>query len=163
MQSMNEELQTVNAEQAARMEELTRASDDMKNLLNGTDIATVFLDGKLRVRRFTTGATRLFKLIPGDVGRPLTDVVNVLVDLDLAREAREVLQTLVFSQKQVAVEGGGWFEIRVLPYRTVDNRIDGVVMTFVDITQTKTLEAQLRRAASGGAARPGAGPDGGSR
>lgn len=163
MQSMNEELQTVNAEQAARMEELTRVSDDLKNLLNGTDIATVFLDGELRVRRFTTGATRLFKLIPGDVGRPLSDVVNVLVDLDLAREAREVLRTLVFSQKQVAAEGGGWFEVRVLPYRTVDNRIDGVVMTLIDITQTKTLEAQLRRAASGDAARPGPGRDGGSR
>lgn len=159
MQSMNEELQTVNAEQAARMEELTRVSDDMKNLLNGTDIATVFLDGELRVRRFTTGATRLFKLIPGDVGRPLTDVVNVLVDLDLAQEAREVLRTLVFSQKQVAVEGGGWFEVRVLPYRTVDNRIDGVVMTFVDITKTKVLEAELRRAA-GATAGPGEPPNG---
>jgi two-component system CheB/CheR fusion protein len=163
MQSMNEELQTVNAEQAARMEELTRASDDMKNLLNGSDIATVFLDGDLRVRRFTTGATRLFKLIPGDVGRPLTDVVNVLVDLDLAREARDVLRTLVFSQKQVAAEGGRWFEARVLPYRTVDNRIDGVVMTFVDITQTKTLEAELRRAASGEAAGPRLAPDGAAR
>ena len=163
MQSMNEELQTVNAEQAARMEELTRASDDMKNLLNGTDIATVFLDGELRVRRFTTGATRLFKLIPGDVGRPLTDVVNVLVDLDLAREAREVLRTLVFSQKQVAAEGGRWFEARVLPYRTVDNRIDGVVMTFVDITKTKTLEAELRKAAAGRGAGAGRGPDGDPR
>ncbi len=163
MQSMNEELQTVNAEQAARMEELTRASDDMKNLLNGTDIATVFLDGELRVRRFTTGATRLFKLIPGDVGRPLTDVVNLLVDLDLAREAREVLRTLVFSQKQVAAEGGGWFEVRVLPYRTVDNRIDGVVMTFVDITKTKTLEAELRRAAAALGTGPGSEPAGGPR
>jgi two-component system CheB/CheR fusion protein len=163
MQSMNEELQTVNAEQAARMEELTRASDDMKNLLNGTDIATVFLDGELRVRRFTTGATRLFKLIPGDVGRPLTDVVNVLADLDLALEAREVLRTLVPSQKQVAAEGARWYEARVLPYRTVDNRIDGVVMTFVDITKTKTLEAELRRAATGQGAGPGRRPDGGPR
>ncbi len=163
MQSMNEELQTVNAEQAARMEELTRASDDMKNLLNGTDIATVFLDGELRVRRFTTGATRLFKLIPGDVGRPLTDVVNVLADLDLALEAREVLRTLVPSQKQVSAEGARWFEVRILPYRTVDNRIDGVVMTFVDITKTKTLEAELRKAAAGQGAGPGRGPEGGPR
>ncbi len=158
MQSMNEELQTVNAEQAARMEELTRASDDLKNLLNGADIATVFLDGDLKVRRFTTGTSRLFKLIPGDVGRPLTDVANDLRDTDLAREAREVLRTLVPSQRQAQAEGGRWFEVRVLPYRTVDNRIDGVVMTFVDITQTKALEARLRRAAGGAVAGPA--PDG---
>ena len=160
MQSMNEELQTVNAEQAARMEELTRASDDLKNLLNGADIATVFLDGDLKVRRFTTGTTRLFKLIPGDVGRPLTDVANDLRDTDLASEAREVLRTLVPSQRQARAQGGRWFEVRVLPYRTVDNRIDGVVLTFVDITQTKALEAQLRRAAAGAVAGPGPAPDG---
>ena len=163
MQSMNEELQTVNAEQAARMEELTRTSDDLKNLLNGADIATVFLDGDLKVRRFTTGATRLFKLIPGDVGRPLTDVANDLRGTDLAREAREVLRTLVFSQKQVQAVGGRWFEVRVLPYRTVDDRIDGVVMTFVDITKTKALEAELRRAAAGEASGPGGDPKGADR
>ena len=156
-QSMNEELQTVNAEQASRMEELTRASDDLKNLLNGADIATVFLDADLKVRRFTTGTSRLFKLIPGDVGRPLTDVANDLRGTDLAREAREVLRTLVPSQHQAQAEGGRWFEVRVLPYRTVDNRIDGVVMTFVDISQTKALEAELRRAANGAAAGPGPG------
>ncbi|MHB8799026.1 MAG: chemotaxis protein CheB [Thermoanaerobaculia bacterium] len=154
MQSMNEELQTVNAEQTARMEELTRASDDLKNLLNGADIATVFLDGNLKVRRFTTGTSRLFKLIPGDVGRPLTDVANDLHGTDLAREAREVLRTLVPSQSQAQAEGGRWFEVRVLPYRTVDNRIDGVVMTFVDITQTKALESRLRRAATAADAGP---------
>ncbi len=157
MQSMNEELQTVNAEQASRMEELTRASDDLKNLLNGADIATVFLDADLKVRRFTTGTSRLFKLIPGDVGRPLTDVANDLRGTDLAREAREVLRTLVPSQHQAQAEGGRWFEVRVLPYRTVDNRIDGVVMTFVDISQTKALEAELRRAATGAATGPGPG------
>ena len=140
------------------MEELTRASDDLKNLLNGADIATVFLDGDLKVRRFTTGTSRLFKLIPGDGGRPLTDVANDLRDTDLAREAREVLRTLVPSQRQAQAEGGRWFEVRVLPYRTVDNRIDGVVMTFVDITQTKALEARLRRAAGGAVAGPA--PDG---
>lgn len=146
MQSLNEELQTVNAEQVARMDELTRSSDDMKNLLNATDIATVFLDGDLKVRRFTTGATRLFKLIPGDVGRPLTDVSNSLEYPDLVSDAREVLRTLVFSQKEIPVEKERWFEVRILPYRTVDNRIDGVVMTFFDITRSKTLEARLRLA-----------------
>lgn len=149
MQSLNEELQTVNAEQVARMDELTRASDDMKNLLNATEIATVFLDGELKVRRFTTGATRLFKLIPSDVGRPLTDVSNSLEYPDLARDAREVLRTLVFSQKVLPADDGLWFDVRILPYRTVDNRIDGVVMTFVDLTKMKMLEAELRGKAAG--------------
>ncbi len=150
MQSLNEELQTVNSEQIARMDELTRANDDLNNLLNATDIATVFLDGDLRVRRFTTGAIRLFKLIPGDVGRPLTDVASSLRYPELVADVREVLRTLVFSEKQIAAEGDRWFGTRISPYRTVDNRIDGVVMTFLDITQAKTLEARLRRA---GAAR----------
>lgn len=149
MQSLNEELQTVNAEQVARMDQLTRASDDMKNLLNATDIATIFLDGELKLRRFTTGATRLFRLIPSDLGRPLTDVSTSLRFPDLALDAGEVLRTLVFSQRQVPAEGGLWFEVRTLPYRTVDNRIDGVVMTFVDITRTKMLEEELRREAAG--------------
>lgn len=155
MQSLNEELQTVNAEQVARMDELMRASDDMKNLLNATDIATIFLDAELRVRRFTTGATRLFRLIPGDVGRPLTDVSSCFEYPDLVRDAREVLRTLIFSQRQVPAEGARWFEIRILPYRTVENRIDGVVMTFFDITRTKTLEADLQRAVEEEGSGPG--------
>ena len=107
MQSLNEELQTVNAEQAARMDELTRASDDMKNLLNATDIATVFLDGDLRVRRFTTGATRLFKLIPGDVGRPLTDVANILRYPDLvARRPRGAADPRLLRRSRSRPRGG---------------------------------------------------------
>ncbi len=146
MQSLNEELQTVNSEQVARMDELTRVNDDLTNLLNATDIATVFLDGDLRVRRFTTGAVRLFKLIPGDVGRPLTDIANSLSYPELVADVREVLRTLVYSDKQVQAEGDRWFDVRILPYRTVDNRIDGVVMTFLDITLAKMLEAKLRQA-----------------
>jgi PAS domain-containing protein len=150
MQSLNEELQTVNSEQVARMDELTRANDDLNNLLNATDIATVFLDGKLCVRRFTTGAVRLFKLIPTDVGRPLTDVANSLRYPELVADVHEVLRTLVFCDKQVAAEGDRWFGVRILPYRTVDNRIDGVVLTFLDITLAKALEAKLRLAGSAG-------------
>ncbi len=146
MQSLNEELQTVNSEQVARMDELTRVNDDLTNLLNATDIATVFLDGDLRVRRFTTGAVRLFKLIPGDVGRPLTDIANILSYRELVADVREVLRTLVCSDKQIRAEGNLWFDVRILPYRTVDNRIDGVVMTFLDITLAKALEAKLRQA-----------------
>jgi two-component system CheB/CheR fusion protein len=144
MQSLNEELQTVNAEQMARLDELTLASDDMKNLLNSTNIATVFLDRDLRVRRFTTGAEQIYKLIAGDVGRPLSDLVTSLNYPELFEDARKVLRTLVFSQKQVSTENGRWFEVRIMPYRTIDDVINGVVITFMDITGTKLLEAELR-------------------
>jgi two-component system CheB/CheR fusion protein len=144
LQSMNEELQTVNAEQASKVAELSRTSSDMKNLLNSTEIITVFLDGALNVRRFTTGANKLFKLIPGDVGRPLTDIASDLQYSELAENAREVLRTLVFSEKEIAAVDGSWFRVRIMPYRTLENVIDGVVMTFFDITAAKKLEAELR-------------------
>ena len=102
MQSLNEELQTLNAELQSKVEELSRTNNDMKNLLNSTDIATVFLDAELNVRRFTTQATKLIKLIPGDVGRPLTDIASDLIYPDLAEDVGEVLRTLVFVEKQVA-------------------------------------------------------------
>ena len=148
LQSLNEELQTVNAEQQSRLDEYQRLNNDMKNLLDSTEIVTVFLDGELRVRRFTSGATRIFKLLPGDVGRPLTDIVSVLLYPGLPEDAREVLRTLVFSDKQIATNDGRWFTVRIMPYRTTENVIDGLVMTFADITVAKTLEAQLRAAAA---------------
>jgi len=152
MQSLNEELQTVNAEQQARLDEFQRLSDDMKNLLDSTEIVTVFLDGGLRVRRFTSGASRIFKLIPSDVGRPLTDVTSVLRYPEMPEDGREVLRTLVFSEKSVATTDGRWFSVRIMPYRTDENVIDGLVITFVDITTAKTLEARLRAAAEPGTA-----------
>ena len=152
MQSLNEELQTVNAEQQARLDEFQRVSNDMKNLLDSTEIVTVFLDGELRVRRFTSGANRIFKLIPSDVGRPLTDVTSVLLYPEMPEDAREVLRTLVFSEKPVATTDGRWFSVRIMPYRTEENVIDGLVITFVDITAAKTLEARLRAAAKPGKA-----------
>ena len=122
MQSLNEELQTVNAEQQSRLDEFQRLSNDMKNLLDSTEIVTVFLDGELRVRRFTSGANKIFKLIPGDVGRPLTDVTSVLLYPEMAEDAREVLRTLVFSEKSVATSDGRWFSVRIMPYRTERER-----------------------------------------
>ena len=116
----------------------------MKNLLNSTEIVTVFLDNALHVRRFTTGADKLFKLIPGDVGRPLSDIVSDLLYPKMAEEAREVLRTLVFSEKQVAATDGRWFLVRIMPYRTMEDVIGGVVITFANITAAKKLEAQLR-------------------
>jgi two-component system CheB/CheR fusion protein len=146
MQSMNEELQTVNHELQAKVEELSRTSNDMKNLLNSTDIATLFLDDALLVRRFTTQTTKIIKLIPGDIGRPLTDIVTTLEYPDLAKNAQQVLKTLVFTEKQIASRDGRWFTVRIMPYRTHDNRIDGLVITFADITSAKKLEAELRKA-----------------
>ena len=122
MQSLNEELQTVNAEQQSKMDELSGINNDMRNLLNSTEIVTVFLDNELRIRRFTTGANKLFKLIPGDVGRPLSDIVNDLLYPGMTEEAREVLRTLVFSEKQIAATDGRWFSVRIMPYRTMGRR-----------------------------------------
>jgi two-component system, chemotaxis family, CheB/CheR fusion protein len=144
MQSMNEELQTINAELQSKVDDLSRTSSDMKNLLDSTDIATVFLDNAFCIRRFTTRATQIFKLIPGDVGRPLSDIVTELFYAELHNDVQEVLRTLAFREKQIAARDGRWFKIRVMPYRTVDNVIDGVVITFSDITAAKALEAELR-------------------
>ena len=148
LQSLNEELQTVNAELQSKVDDLSSASNDMKNLLDSTDIATLFLDGQLQVRRFTAPATRIFKLISSDVGRPLGDVVNELRYPELQHDAREVLRTLEYSEKQVSCADGRWYLVRIMPYRTVRNIIDGVVITLSEITETKKLEAQLRGAGS---------------
>jgi len=146
MQSMNEELQTVNHELQAKVDELSHTSDDMKNLLNSTDIATLFLDDALLVRRFTTQASSIIKLIPGDVGRPITDIVTDLDYPGLAHDIRVVLKKKVFVEKQIATRDRRWFTVRIMPYRTLENHIDGVVITFADITVAKTLEAALRKA-----------------
>jgi two-component system CheB/CheR fusion protein len=144
MQSLNEELQTVNTELQARVDELSRSNNDMKNLLNSTDIATLFLDNDLKVRRFTTQATKIIKLIPGDVGRPITDLASDLLYPELMTDAREVLEKLGIAEKPISARDGRWFTVRIMPYRTLDDHIDGVVITFADITNAKLLEAQLR-------------------
>jgi two-component system CheB/CheR fusion protein len=144
MQSMNEELQTINTELQAKIDELSRLNNDMNNLLNSTDIATVFVDNVLSVRRFTIQATKLFKLIGSDIGRPLTDLATDLDYPKMSEDAREVLRTLVFVEKEIATHDGRWFAARIMPYRTLENMIDGVVITLTDITTAKTLEAKLR-------------------
>jgi two-component system CheB/CheR fusion protein len=144
MQSLNEELQTVNAEQQSKMDELTRTEDDLRNLLNSTEITTVFLDNDLHVRRFTEGAQKIFKLIPGDVGRPLSDITSDLIYPGMAKDTEAVLRTLVFSEKEIATDDGRWFSVRIMPYRTIDDVIGGVVITFTEITEAKTLENELR-------------------
>ena len=144
MQSMNEELQTVNHELQAKVDELSQASDDMKNLLNSTDIATLFLDDELRVRRFTTQINSIINLIPGDAGRPITDLVTQLDYRTFVEDVKEVLRTLIYHERQVATHDGRWFKVRIMPYRTQTNRIDGVVITFVNISESKVLEVSLR-------------------
>ena len=141
MQSMNEELQTINHELQAKVEELSQAKDDMANLLNSIEIATLFLDQELRVRRFTAETTSLIKLIPGDAGRPITDLGTELDYPTLAADAREVLRTLIPHEQQAPTRDGRHFTVRIMPYRTQDNRIAGVVITFLDVTGYKTLEA----------------------
>ena len=143
MQSMNEELQTINHELQAKVTELYRASNDMRNLLDSTEIATLFLDELLKVRRFTAQTCRVYKLIPGDTGRLITDIVTDLKYPEMVEDALQVLRTLVFSERDVATEDGRWFRVRIMPYRTHENRIDGLVITFVDISQSKKLEDEL--------------------
>ncbi|MDO9596882.1 MAG: PAS domain-containing protein, partial [Azoarcus sp.] len=130
----------------SKVDDLSRVNNDMQNLLNSTEIATVFLDGRLHVRRFTPPASRIIKLIAVDAGRPLSDLASDLVYPTLEEDAREVLRTLIFSQKDAAARDGRWFTVRIMPYRTMENMIDGVVITFIDITVAKQLEAKLRAA-----------------
>lgn len=144
MQSMNEELQTVNTELQVKVDELSHASNDMKNLLDSTDIATLFLDKELNVRRFTPQATKIIKLIAADAGRPITDLASDLHYPELAADAHVVLQKLAPVEKSINASDGRWFTVRIMPYRTLDDRIDGVVITFANITVAKNLEESLR-------------------
>ncbi len=141
---MNEELQTINAEMQTKLDDLALAQSDMKNLLNSTDIAMLFLDKGLNVRRYTERASKIINLRDSDVGRPLSDITTSLQYPTLHEDAQETLRTLIFSEKQIRDLGGRWFTVRIMPYRRLDNVIDGVVITFVDITATKELESKLR-------------------
>jgi two-component system CheB/CheR fusion protein len=143
MQSLNEELQTVNTELQSKIDDYSRVNNDMNNLLNSTDIATLFLDKELNIRRYTPQATKIFKLIKSDVGRPFTDLVSDLVYPELVDDASEVLKTLVFIKKQIPTKDKRWFSIRIMPYRTFEDRIDGLVITFFNITDLKQMEAKL--------------------
>ncbi|HVW25372.1 MAG TPA: CheR family methyltransferase [Polyangiaceae bacterium] len=146
MQSLNEELQTVNSELEERNRALSQANDDMQNLLNSTEIATIFLDDKLAIKRFTTQAKKVFSLIDTDIGRPISDLTANLRYDHLVEEAREVLQTLVFREREIQTKEGSWRLMRVMPYRTHENLIDGLVITFVDIDRVKRAEEEAQMA-----------------
>jgi len=142
MQSLNEELQTVNAELQAKVDDFSRLDNDMKNLLNSTDIATLFLDKELKIRRYTNQATKIFKLIKSDIGRPITDQVSDINYPELAEDALEVLNSLIFIEKQIPGKDGQWFSVRIMPYRTFEDRIDGLVITFINISELKKVEEE---------------------
>jgi two-component system CheB/CheR fusion protein len=140
LQSTNEELVTVNAELQKKVEELSGANNDINNLLASTEIGTIFLDINLRIKRFTPAITKLFNLIQTDIGRPVGDITaNIQLD-DLLEHAQQVLDTLVRQEVEVQDKMGNWYSIRTAPYRTLENVIDGVVLTFVDIGKLKQVE-----------------------
>jgi two-component system, chemotaxis family, CheB/CheR fusion protein len=144
LQSVNEELSTVNTELQANVVDLTRANNDISNLLAGTGIATVFVDHRLRILRFTPTATRIINLIQGDVGRPIDHIVSNLVGYDrLAADTQSVLDTLEPRELEVRTKAGVWHSMRILPYRTLENVIEGAVITFVNISVAKEAQEAL--------------------
>jgi len=146
LQSINEELATVNSELQTKVTDLSRANNDMNNLLAGTGIATVFVDHSLRILRFTPTATQIINLINSDVGRPVGHTVTNLVGYDrLVADVQAVLNTLVPHEVEVLTSEGKWYTMRILPYRTLDNVIEGAVITFVDITAVKKMQEALRK------------------
>ncbi len=139
-QSLNEELQTVNAELAEKLRRLEQANDDLLNLMSNLEIATIFLDDQLRVKRFTPQARSVARLIDTDVGRPLADLATLLDYPDLLSDAESVLASLHSMEKQAPAPGGIWYTVRIRPYRTTRNAVEGLVVTFIDITATKRAE-----------------------
>jgi two-component system, chemotaxis family, CheB/CheR fusion protein len=146
LQSLNEELVTVNAQLQSKLDELADTNDDLRNLVNSTDIATVFLDNELRIKRFTPEATRVSKVIASDIGRPFTDIVSTVRYDGLMELARTVQQTLVVKEQEVQTADGRWYLLRILPYRTSSNVIDGLVLTYVDISAYKRAAKTMQEA-----------------
>ncbi|HEX7092552.1 MAG TPA: chemotaxis protein CheB [Nitrospiraceae bacterium] len=146
MQSLNEELVTVNSELQGKLDALSDANDDLQNLMNSTEVATIFLDNHLHIKRFTSEAKRVSHLIPGDIGRPLSDIASKLTSEQLLEDAQDVLQTLVVKEREVQTTDGRWFVMRILPYRTAMNTIDGLVLTFHDITKLKQADQVVQAA-----------------
>lgn len=145
IQSVNEELHTINAEMTSKNELLTTLNSDLVNLLDSTEIATIFLDDQLLIKSFTPGITDIFPLRESDVGRPITEIVTLLSYADLKRDVRTVIRKLTVIEQQVSLVGAGMtFIMRIRPYRRVDNVIDGVVITFIDITEREGAQAALR-------------------
>jgi two-component system, chemotaxis family, CheB/CheR fusion protein len=146
LQSTNEELETVNVELKRKNDDLIQTNDDINNLFGATDIGTVILDTELCVRRFTPASTRVFRLIPADIGRPLTDIVTTLDFEEMAADLAKVLRTLQPDSREVRSREGRWYAVHMVPYRTKGNVIAGVILTFTDITLLKKAEIEAREA-----------------
>nr|WP_320010128.1 chemotaxis protein CheB [uncultured Desulfobulbus sp.] len=147
LQSVNEELATVNAELQNKVIDLTRANNDMNNLLAGTGIGTIFVDHDVRILRFTPAVTKIINLIQGDIGRPVGHIVSNLVGYDtLLSDTQAVLDTLVPKEMEVRTQAGMWYAMRIQPYRTLENVIEGAVITFTDITESKQMRMALSAA-----------------
>ncbi|MBV9236977.1 MAG: PAS domain-containing protein [Xanthobacteraceae bacterium] len=144
LQSINEELQTVNSELKLKLEAVSRAHSDLQNLMAATDFGTLFLDSGLRIKRFTRQVTELFRITPSDEGRPLTDFAHQLEYDALLSDAQSVIANLTPVKREVRSRDGRWYDVRLRPYRTVDDKIDGVVITFVDVTERLQVERALR-------------------
>jgi two-component system CheB/CheR fusion protein len=147
LQSVNEELSTVNAELQSKVADLSQANNDMNNLMAGTGIGTVFVDHSLRILRFTPAVTRIINLIPSDLGRPVAHVVSNLVGYGrLTEDTKSVLDSLVPHEVEVQTAEGKWYAMRIQPYRTLENVIEGAVITFVEITAIREARDELREA-----------------
>jgi two-component system CheB/CheR fusion protein len=146
MQSVNEELATVNAELQTKVCDLSRANNDLTNLLSGTGIGTIFVDHQQHIMRFTPAATQVINLIPADVGRPVGHILSNLINYSaLTEDLQKVTETLAPVQVEVQAKTGGWYLLRIRPYRTLDNRIEGAVIVFIDITELKQAQDELNR------------------
>ncbi len=144
LQSLNEELHTVNAELQNKVEELSAVHDDIHNLLNSTNIATIFVDNEMRVRRFTPEATNIVNFIQTDIGRPLQHVVTNLLYPDMITDLKDVLKSLTTKETEVQTKKGNWYNMRIMPYRSIENRIDGAVLTFSNIDDQKNVQDALK-------------------
>lgn len=143
MQSLNEELMTVNMQYQSKADELSRLNNDMKNLLDATEIGTIFLNHNLEILRYTPPIKKMFNIIPTDVGRPLSDIVSNFDYVYVAQLIREVIDRLITKEVEISTRTGDWYTIRIMPYRTLDNFISGAVLTFALITNYKQMELQL--------------------
>jgi two-component system CheB/CheR fusion protein len=143
LQSINEELTTVNNELQQKLEELTRANNDINNLMSSTNIGTIFVNNQLLIQRFTPPISKLMSLIPTDVGRSIGHIVYNLNYTHLVEDTQAVLDTLIPKEMEIQSTDGLWYLMRILPYRTIENVIDGAVLTFVDISEQRNIQQQL--------------------